>query len=162
MSFLLRVRGLYLLNKQEKCYLKIAWIAEIADSQIVADRKGNAFIMEKFKKNCYAFYCYHCYLSTLALLSIEIIDSLGSLSCRQYFLRFNFIPHIFWTFIHSCHLAVYKLLEGGRWKLKYFHSMPFLGLTDTVKSKINIQERKIVNDHETECYSKKIRTKYIK
>ena len=42
-------------------------------------------------------------------------------------------------------------MEG---KIKYFHSKTFLGLTDTVKSKINIQERKIVNDHDTECYSK--------
>ena len=47
MSLLLRVRGFYLLNKQEKNYHKIAWIAEIAASQIVADRKGNAFIVEK-------------------------------------------------------------------------------------------------------------------
>ena len=43
MSLLLRVRGFYLLNKQEKNYHKIAWIAEIAASQIVAERKGNAF-----------------------------------------------------------------------------------------------------------------------
>ena len=43
-------------------------------------------------------------------------------------------------------------MEG---KIKYFHFKTFLGLTDTVKSKINIQERKIVNDHDTElCYSK--------
>ena len=80
MSLLLRVRGFYLLNKQEKNYHKIAWIAEIAASQIVADRKGNAFIVEKIVKNCYAFYYYHCYLSILALLSIEIIDSLAA--CR--------------------------------------------------------------------------------
>ena len=50
MSLLLRVRGFYLLNKQEKNYHKIAWIAEIAASQIVADRKGNAFIVEKMVK----------------------------------------------------------------------------------------------------------------
>ena len=55
MSLLLRVRGFYLLNKQEKNYHKIAWIAEIAVSQKVADRKGNAFIVEKMVKNCYAF-----------------------------------------------------------------------------------------------------------
>ena len=73
MSLLLRVRGFYLLNKLEKNYHKIA-------SQIVADRKGNAFIVEKIVKNCYAFYYYHCYLSILALLSIEIIDSLAA--CR--------------------------------------------------------------------------------
>ena len=80
MSLLLRVRGFYLLHKQEKNRdHKIAWIAA---SQIVADRKGNAFIVEKIVKNCYAFCYYHCYLSILALLSIEIIDSLGSLSCR--------------------------------------------------------------------------------
>ena len=32
--------------------------------------------------------------------------------------------------------------------------MTFLGLTATVKSKINMK-RKIMNDHDTECYSKK-------
>ena len=43
-------------------------------------------------------------------------------------------------------------MEG---KIKYFHSKTFLRLTDTVKSKINIWERKIENDHDTElCYSK--------
>ena len=36
-----------MLNKQEKNYDKIVWIAEIVASQIVADRKGNAFIVEK-------------------------------------------------------------------------------------------------------------------
>ena len=80
MSLLLRVRGFYLSNKQEKNYHKIAWIIEIAASQIVADHKGNSFIVEK---KCYAsVYYYHCYLSILAVLSIKIIDSLGSLSCR--------------------------------------------------------------------------------
>ena len=69
-----------MLNKQEKSYHKIAWIAEIAASQIVADRKGNAFIVEKIVKNCYAFYYYHCYLSILAVLSIKIIDSWAA--CR--------------------------------------------------------------------------------
>ena len=64
-----------MLNKQEKNYHKIASIAEIAASQIVADRKANAFIVEKIVKNCYAFYYYHCYLSFLAVLSIKIIDS---------------------------------------------------------------------------------------
>ena len=78
MSLLLRVRGFYLSNKQEKYYHKIAWIAEIAASQIVADRKGNAFIVEKIVKNCYTFYYYHCYLSILALLSIKIFDSLAA------------------------------------------------------------------------------------
>ena len=81
MSLLLRVWGFYLLNKQEKNYHKIAWIA-VAALQIVADRKGNAFNVEKIVKNCYAFYYYNCYLSILALLSIKIIGSLGSLSCR--------------------------------------------------------------------------------
>ena len=55
MSLLLRVRGFYLLNKQEKNYHKIAWIAEIAASQIVADRKGNAFIVEKNRKKLLCF-----------------------------------------------------------------------------------------------------------
>ena len=41
-------------------------------------------------------------------------------------------------------------MEG---KIKYFRSKTFSGLTDSVKSKINIQERKIVNDHDTEFYS---------
>ena len=50
MSLLLRVRGFYLSNKQEKNYYKIVWITEIAASQIVADRKGNAFIVEKNDK----------------------------------------------------------------------------------------------------------------
>ena len=83
-----------------------------------------------------------------------------SFSCGQYFLRFNFTPRIIWTFRHSCHLAVYKLKMEG--KIKYFHSKTFLGLTDTVKSKINICERKIVNDHDTECYSKKIQNEIYK
>ena len=39
MSLLLRVQGFYLLNKQEQNYHKIAWIAEIATPQTVADRK---------------------------------------------------------------------------------------------------------------------------
>ena len=39
-----------MLNKQKKNYDKIAWIAEIAASQIVADREGNAFIVEKIVK----------------------------------------------------------------------------------------------------------------
>ena len=56
MSLLLRVRGFYLLNKQEKKnYYKIAWIAEIAALQIVADRKGNAFIVEKNRKKLLCF-----------------------------------------------------------------------------------------------------------
>ena len=38
MSLSLRVRGFYLLHKQEENYHKIAWIAEIAASQIAADR----------------------------------------------------------------------------------------------------------------------------
>ena len=80
-----------MLNKQEKHCHEIAWIAEIAASQTVADRKGNAFIVEKIEKNCYCFCYYHCYLSILALLSIEIIDSLGSLSCSSInFLKVQF------------------------------------------------------------------------
>ena len=58
------------MNKQEKKkknYHKIACIDEIAASQIVADRKGNAFIVEKIVKNCYPFCYYHCYLCILAL-----------------------------------------------------------------------------------------------
>ena len=70
----------HLLNKQEKNYHKIAWIAEIAASQIVADRKRNDFIVEKIVKHCYAFCYYHCYLSILAALSIKIIDSWAA--CR--------------------------------------------------------------------------------
>ena len=52
MSLLLRVRGFYLLNKQEKNYHKIVWIAEIGASQIVADRKGN---VEKMIKKLLCF-----------------------------------------------------------------------------------------------------------
>ena len=71
------------MNKQEKKnYHKIACIAEIAASQIVADRKGNAFIVEKIVKNCYPFCYYHCYLCILALLRIEIIDSFSLRSMR--------------------------------------------------------------------------------
>ena len=68
MSLLLRVRGFHLWNKQKKNYHKVAWIAEIAASQIVEEPKGNAFTVEKILKNCYAFYHYHRYLSILALL----------------------------------------------------------------------------------------------
>ena len=115
------------MNKQEKSYHKIAWIAEIAASPVVSDRKGNAFIVEKIVNVFYTNNYYHCYLSILALLSIEIIDSLGSLSCRYYFLRFDFTPHIIWTSRHNCHLDVYKLKMEG--KIKYFHSKTFLGVT---------------------------------
>ena len=59
-------------REKQNCQ-KIAWIADIAASQTVADRKGNSFIVEKMVKNCYAFYYYHCYLSILAV-SIKIID----------------------------------------------------------------------------------------
>ena len=46
-----------MLNKQEKKLrlTKIAWIAEIAASQLVADRKGNAFIVEKNRKELLCF-----------------------------------------------------------------------------------------------------------
>ena len=47
--------------------------SKVIASEIVADRKGNAFIVEKIVKNCYAFYDYHYYLSILAV-SIKIID----------------------------------------------------------------------------------------
>ena len=93
------------------------------------------------------YYYYHCYLSILAILSIETIDSLGILSCRQQLLRFNFTPH-------NLDILPFGCLQL-KIKIKYFHSTTFLGLTDTVKSKIHIQERKVVNDHDTECYSKK-------
>ena len=69
-----------MLNKQDKNCHKIVWIAEITASQIVADRKGNAFIVDKMIKQLLCFYYYHCYLNILALLSIEIIDSLAA--CR--------------------------------------------------------------------------------
>ena len=48
-----------MLNKQEENRHKIVWIAEIAALQIVADLKGNAFIVEKMIKNCHAFYYHH-------------------------------------------------------------------------------------------------------
>ena len=47
-------------------------------------------------------------------------------------------------------------------KIKYFHSKTFLGLTDTVKHEINIWEPKIVNEHDTEWYSKKNQNKIHK
>ena len=39
-----------MLNKQDKNCHKIVWIAEITASQIVADRKGNALIVDKMIK----------------------------------------------------------------------------------------------------------------
>ena len=50
-------------------------------------------------------------------------------------------------------------MEG---KIQYFRSKTFLGLTDNVKSKINIQEQKIVNDHDKERYSKIIKKEIYK
>ena len=44
-----------MLNKQEKNYHKIVWIAEIEASKIAADRKGNAFIVEKMIKKLLCF-----------------------------------------------------------------------------------------------------------
>ena len=44
-----------MLNKQEKNYHEIASIAEIATSQIVVDRKGNAFIVEQMVKKLLCF-----------------------------------------------------------------------------------------------------------
>ena len=55
MSLLLRVQGFYLLKKQGKNYHKIVWIAEIAASKIVADRKGNAFTLGKNDKKIMLF-----------------------------------------------------------------------------------------------------------
>ena len=78
MSLILRFQGFYLSNKQEKNYHNIAWNAEIPASQIVADRKGNAFIVEKIIKNCYAVLL----LSLLFKHFGITIYSLGSLSCR--------------------------------------------------------------------------------
>ena len=43
-----------MLNKQEKTHM-IAWIAELAASRIVADRKGNAFIVEKSRTKFLGF-----------------------------------------------------------------------------------------------------------
>ena len=81
MSLLLRVQGFYLLNKQEKNYHKIAWIAEIAASQIVADCKGNAFVVEKIVKKLLCSLLLSLLLRILALLNIEIIDSFQA-ACR--------------------------------------------------------------------------------
>ena len=44
-----------MLNKQEKNYHEIAWIAEMATSQILVNRKGNAFIVEKMVKKLLCF-----------------------------------------------------------------------------------------------------------
>ena len=46
MSLLLRVREFFGWTNKKKNYHKIAWIAEIAASQTVAGRKGNAFTVE--------------------------------------------------------------------------------------------------------------------
>ena len=56
MSLLLRVGGFYLLNKQKENYYKIVWIAETVASQLVADRKGKAFIVEKRIKELLALF----------------------------------------------------------------------------------------------------------
>ena len=124
MSLLLRVRGFYLLNKQEKTH-KIAWIADIASFTNSCGPQRKRFHRRKNLKNCYAFHYYHCYLSILALLSGEIIDPLSSLSCRYYFVGSISTPHVIWTFRHSCHLAFYKLKTEGN--INYFHSKTFLG-----------------------------------
>ena len=70
-------------NKQKKNYHKIAWIAEIAASQIVEEPKGNAFTVEKIVKKLLCLLP----LSSLFMhfgitIKVEVIDSLGSLSCR--------------------------------------------------------------------------------
>ena len=44
-----------MLKKQDKNCHKIVWIAEIIASQIVADRKGNAFIVDKMIKQLLCF-----------------------------------------------------------------------------------------------------------
>ena len=55
MPLLLRVRGFYLLNKQEKNYQKFVWIEEIAASQIVADAKETLSSLKKMKKKLLCF-----------------------------------------------------------------------------------------------------------
>ena len=46
---------LLFVEQTRKNYHKIVWIAEIAASQIVADRKGNAFIVKKMVKKLLCF-----------------------------------------------------------------------------------------------------------
>ena len=79
MSLLLRVRGFYLLNKQEKTHM-IAWIAEFAASRIVADRKGNAFIVEKSRTK------FLCFL----LLSLLLFKVSSRVKKSSFFEIFNF------------------------------------------------------------------------
>ena len=51
MTLLLRVRGFYLLKKQEKKTItRLLGLLRSQLQQIVADHKGNAFILEKIVK----------------------------------------------------------------------------------------------------------------
>ena len=70
-------------KKQEKNYHKIAWIAEIAASQIVEEPKGNAFTVEKIVKKLLCFLPLSSLFKHFGItIKVEVIDSLGSLSCR--------------------------------------------------------------------------------
>ena len=60
-----------MLNKQEKNYHKIVWIAEITASQLVADRKGNAFIVEKVIKELL------CLIFTLIITITKLSNLIG-------------------------------------------------------------------------------------
>ena len=113
------------LNKVITYLLTYLLIAEIASFTNSCGPQRKRFHRRKNLKNCYAFYYYHCYFSILALLSSEIIDPLSSLSCRYYFVRFNFHATRNLEFRHSCHLAFYKLKTEGN--TNYFHSRTFLG-----------------------------------
>ena len=81
MSVLLRVRGFYLLNKQEKTHM-IARIAELAALQIVADRKGNAFIVEKMIKKLLCFLLLSLLFKHFGITKHWNYWLIGSLSCR--------------------------------------------------------------------------------
>ena len=73
-------------TNKKKNYHKIVWIAEITASQLVADRKGNAFIVEKVIKEllCFNFYFNHNYNKIVKSdwLSTALIPALIGQSVR--------------------------------------------------------------------------------
>ena len=82
MSLLLRVRGFYLLNKQEKKLSQDCLDCWDRSFSISCGPQRKRFHHGKMIKELlyFKFYYYHCYLRILELLSIEIIDSLAA--CR--------------------------------------------------------------------------------
>ena len=68
-------------NKKKK-YHKIDWIAEIAASQTVANRKGNTFIVEKNHKKLLCFLILSLLFKHFGITKHWNYWLIGSLSCR--------------------------------------------------------------------------------